>query len=45
MDFSEINGLHETNSTKEANELLQDGWTLYDIEKKNGRYTFLLVKL
>ncbi len=44
MDYSEVNGLHETNSAKEANELLQDGWTLYDIEKTNGRYKFLLVK-
>ncbi|MBY0052324.1 hypothetical protein H7K32_11635 [Brevibacillus agri] len=45
MNFSDINSLHETNSAKEANELLQKGWTLYDIEKKNGRYTFLLVRL
>lgn len=45
MNFSEITSLHETNSAKEANDLLQDGWTVYDIEKHNGRYTFLLVKL
>ncbi|MGG3012251.1 hypothetical protein ABEO98_22555 [Brevibacillus parabrevis] len=45
MNFSEINGLHETNNAKEANDLLQEGWMLYDIEKKNGRYTFLLVKV
>lgn len=45
MNLSEITGLHETNSAKEANDLLQDGWTVYDIEKHNGRYTFLLVKL
>ncbi|WP_155807932.1 hypothetical protein [Brevibacillus borstelensis] len=45
MNLTEINGLHETTSAKEANELLQKGWTLYDIEKRNGRYTFLLVML
>lgn len=45
MDFSEINGLRETTNAKEANDLLQEGWKPYDIEKNNGRYTFLLVKL
>ncbi|WP_164685045.1 hypothetical protein [Brevibacillus reuszeri] len=44
MNFSDINGLYETNSAKEANDMLQEGWALYDIEKHNGRYTFLLVK-
>ena len=45
MNLSEITGLYETSSTKEANDLLKDGWTVYDIDKRNGRYTFLLVKL
>lgn len=45
MNISDINGLHETNNTKEANNLLQEGWMLYDIEKKNGSYTYLLVKV
>ncbi|MFI8714486.1 hypothetical protein [Brevibacillus brevis] len=44
MNYSDINGLHETTNAAEANKLLSDGWTLYDIDKTNGRYTFLLVK-
>lgn len=45
MTLTDITGLYETSSAKEANDLLKDGWTVYDIEKHNGRYTFLLVKL
>ncbi|QRG68562.1 hypothetical protein [Brevibacillus choshinensis] len=45
MNYSDIKGLLETNDAKEANQLLQDGWSLFDIEKSaNGRYKFLLVK-
>lgn len=45
MNFSEITGLRETNNANEADKLLQEGWMVYDIEKRNSRYTFLLVKL
>lgn len=45
MDYTDIKQVRLTSSDTEVNKLLSEGWTLQDIEKKNGRYTFLLVKL
>ncbi|WP_019123776.1 hypothetical protein [Brevibacillus massiliensis] len=45
MDFTDIKRLRVTTSDTEADKLLQDGWTLYDIEKSGSRYTFLLVQI
>ena len=45
MDFTDVKQVRVTTSDKEANELLQEGWTLRDINKNGSRYTFLLVQV
>ena len=43
MNFTDVKQVRVTTSDTEATKLLQEGWTLYDIDKSGGRYTFLLV--
>ncbi|NGQ95051.1 hypothetical protein G3578_07615 [Brevibacillus sp. SYP-B805] len=44
MDFTDIKQVRRTTRDTEANQLLQEGWVLIDIEKSCGKWCFLLVR-
>lgn len=47
MDINpwDVKELFQTSDEEQANELINDGWLLYDVTRGNLKYLFLLVRI
>jgi len=41
----DVKELFQTSNEEKANELINDGWLLYDVTRGNLKYLFLLVRI